>query len=55
MILSVGSVAATAPAPRERAVCAADVVVAGLIPHEAFKRLMIAIGKVHSLPPFTVD
>ena len=43
---------ATAPALRKRAVCAAVVVVAGLVPHEALKRLVIAIGEIHRIPPF---
>ena len=46
---------ATAPALRKRAVCAAVVVVAGLVPHETFKCLVIAIGKEHGLPPFGLD
>ena len=51
-ILAVWSVAAAAPALRERAVRAAVVVVAGLVPHETFKCLVIAIGKKHWVPPF---
>ena len=51
-ILSVGAVAVAAPALRERAVRAAVVVVAGLVPHETFKCLVIAIGKKHWVPPF---
>ena len=51
-ILPLGTVAAAAPALRERAVRAAVVVVAGFVPHEAFKRPMIAIGKIHGIPPF---
>ena len=54
-ILSVGPVATAVPALRKRAVRAAVVVVAGLVPHEAFKGPMIAIGKIHGLPPFGVD
>ena len=50
-ILAVRSVAAATPAFRERAVHAAVVVVAGLVPHETFKGSMIAIGKVHEIPP----
>ena len=47
---------AAAPALRKRAVCAAVVVVvAGLVPHETFKSPMIAIGKIHGIPPFSVD
>jgi len=45
-------VAAAAPALRERAVRAAVVVVAGLGPHEALKRLVIAISEIHRIPPF---
>ena len=51
-ILAVWSVAAAAPALRERAVRAAVIVVAGFIPHEALKRLVIAIGEIHRIPPF---
>ena len=51
-ILAVRPVAAAAPALRERAVRAAVVVVAGLVPHETFKRLVIAIGEIHRIPPF---
>ena len=51
-ILAVRSVAAAAPALWKRAVRAAVVVVAGLVPHEAFKRLVIAIGETHRIPPF---
>ena len=47
--------AAAAPALRERAVRSAVVVISGLVPHEAFNRLMIAIGKKHGIPPFGVD
>ena len=54
-ILSVRSVAAAAPALRERAVRAAVVVISGLVPHEALKRLVIAIGEIHGLPPFGLD
>ena len=46
--------AAAAPALRERAVRAAVVVVAGLVPHEAFKGPMIAIGEIHRIPPFGI-
>ena len=46
---------AAAPALRERAVRAAVVVVAGLVPHETFKGPMIAIGKIHGIPPFGLD
>ena len=45
----------TALALRKRAVRAAVVVVAWLAPHETFKSLMIAIGKIHGIPPFDVD
>ena len=54
-ILSVGSVAAAAPALRERAVSAAVVVISGLVPHETFKCLVIAIREIHGIPPFGVD
>ena len=53
-ILAVWSVAAAAPALRERAVRAAVIVVAGFIPHEALKRLVIAIGEIHRIPPFGI-
>ena len=46
---------AAAPALRERAVCAAVVVVARFVPHETFKSPMIAIGRIHGIPPFGVD
>ena len=51
-ILAVRSVAAAAPALRKRAVRAAVVVISGLVPHEAFKGLMIAIREIHRIPPF---
>ena len=54
-ILPLWSVAAAAPALRERAVRTAVVVVAWLVPHETFKSPMIAIGKIHGIPPFGVD
>ena len=54
-ILAIRPVAAAVPALRKRAVCAAVVVVAGLVPHETFKSPMIAIGKKHGIPPFGVD
>ena len=54
-ILPLWSVAAAAPALRERAVRAAVVVISGLVPHETFKCSMIAIGKIHGIPPFGVD
>ena len=53
-ILAVRSVAAAAPALWERAVRAAVIVVAGLVPHEALKRLVIAIGEIHRIPPFGI-
>ena len=53
-ILAVWSVAAAAPALRERAVRAAVVVISGLDPHEALKRLVIAIGEIHRIPPFKI-
>ena len=51
-ILAVRSVATAVPALRKRAVRAAVVVVAGLVPHEAFKCLAIAIREIHRIPPF---
>ena len=51
-ILAIRSVAAAAPALRERAVRAAVVVISGLVPHEAFKGPMIAIRIIHGIPPF---
>ena len=32
-----------------------DDVIAGFVPHEAFRCPMIAIGKVHGLPPFGLN
>lgn len=46
---------AAAPALRERAILAAVVVVAGLVPHEAYKGPMITIGEKHGIPPFGAD
>ena len=46
--------AAAAPALRERAVRTAVVVISGLVPHEALKRLVIAIGEIHRIPPFEI-
>ena len=54
-ILAVRSMAAAAPAFRERAVHAAVVVITGLVPHETFKGPMLAIGKVHDIPPFGLN
>ena len=54
-ILPLRTVTATTPALRERAVCAAVVLIAGLVPHEAFKGPMLAIGKVHDIPPFGLN
>ena len=51
-ILAVWSVAAAAPALWKRAARAAVVVVAWFIPHEALKRMVIAIGEIHRIPPF---
>ena len=51
-ILAERPVAAAAPALRKRAVRAAVVVVARFVPHEAFKRPMIAIREIHRIPPF---
>lgn len=50
-ILAVRSVPAAAPALLERAVRTAVVVISGLVPHEALKRLVIAIGEIHGIPP----
>lgn len=46
---------AAAPALRIRTVCSAVILIAGLVPHEAFKGTMIAIGKIHVIPPFGLD
>ena len=46
---------AAAPALRKRAICSAVIVIAGLVPHETFKSPMIAIGKIHGIPPFGLD
>ena len=46
--------AAAAPALRERTIRAAVVEVAGLVLHEALKRLVIAIGEIHRIPPFGI-
>ena len=55
-ILAIRSVAAAAPALRKRAVCpAVIVIVAWHSSHETFKSPMIAIGKIHGIPPFSVD
>ena len=54
-ILTVRSVAAAAPALREWAVRAAVVVISGLVPHEALKRLVITIGEIHRIPPFVFE
>ena len=52
-ILAVRSVPAAAPALRVWAVVAAVIVVgAGCSSHETFKSPMIAIGKIHGIPPF---
>ena len=51
-ILAVRPVAAAAPALRVRAVRSAVVVISGLVPHEALKRLVITIGEIHRIPPF---
>ena len=53
-ILAVWSVAAAAPALWKRAVRAAVVVISWLVPHEALKRLVIAIGEIHRIPPFGI-
>ena len=36
----------------DKAVRSAVILIAGLVPHEAFKGTMIAIGKIHGIPPF---
>lgn len=46
---------AAAPALWIRAVCSAVILIAGLVPHEAFKGTMIAIGKIHVIPPFGLN
>lgn len=46
---------AAAPALWIRAVRSAVILIAGLVPHEAFKGAMIAIGKIHGIPPFGLD
>ena len=46
---------AAAPALWIRAVCSAVILISGLVPHEAFKGAMIAIGKIHGIPPFGLD
>ena len=51
-ILAVRSVPAAVSALRVRAVLAAVVVISGLVPHEALKRLVIAIREIHQIPPF---
>ena len=52
-ILAVRSVPAAVSALRVRAVLAAVIVVgAGCPSHETFKSPMIAIGKIHGIPPF---
>ena len=52
-ILAVRSVPAAAPALRVRPLHAAVIVVAAGFPlHETFKSPMIAMGKIHGIPPF---
>lgn len=46
---------AAAPALWIRAVRSAVILIAGLVPHETFKGTMIAIGKIHVIPPFGLD
>ena len=53
--LALRTAAAAAQALRERAVRAAVVMVAGLVPHESVKSPLIAIGIIHGIPPFGVD
>ena len=43
---------AAAPALWIRAVRSAVILIAWLVPHESFKGTMIAIGKIHMIPPF---
>ena len=50
--LALRTKAAAAPALWERAVRTAVVVIAWLVPHEAFKGSMIAIREIHQFPPF---
>lgn len=55
-ILTLRAVEATAPAFRKRPVHAAVVVIAAGSPlHETFKSPMIAIGKIHDIPPSGLD
>lgn len=46
---------AATPALWIRAVRSAVILIAGLVPHETFKGTMIAIGKIHGIPPFGLD
>lgn len=46
---------AAAPALWIRAGRSAVILIARLVPHEAFKGTMIAIGKIHGIPPFGLD
>lgn len=46
---------AAAPALWIGAVRSAVILIAGLVPYEAFKGTMIAIGKIHGIPPFRLD
>lgn len=46
---------AAAPALWVGAVRSAVILIAWLVPHEAFKGTMIAIGKIHGIPPFGLD
>ena len=50
-----GTMTAAAPALWIGAVRSAVILIAGLVPHEAFKGTMIAIGKIHGIPPFGLD
>ena len=46
---------AAAPALWIWAVRSAVILIAGLVLHETFKGAMIAIGKIHGIPPFGLD
>ena len=46
---------AAAPALWIKAVRSAVILISGLVPHEAFKGAMIAIGKIHGIPPFGLN
>jgi hypothetical protein len=46
---------AAAPALWEGAVRSAVILFTGFVPNKAFKGTMIAIGKIHGIPPFGLD